>query len=119
MPGGIGLESVPYPLAFGERIPGQEVMQIVVALTHQHGPETGLLDAVLVPDFQGLLLEPLEQRRQAAGDAGIDALFVDHWVLGIGGDEGPLTLKRRRKNATVARAAGATPCYVVRGNQNR
>src|SRR5580704_9749441 len=51
VPGRIGLEGVPDPLAFGERVPGQEVMQIVVALAHQHGPETGLLDAVLVPDF--------------------------------------------------------------------
>src|ERR1700733_3188012 len=78
VPGRIGLESVPDSLAFGERVPGQEVMQIVVAVAHQHGPEAGLLDAVLVPDFQGLFLEPLEQCRQPARDAGIDALFVDH-----------------------------------------
>src|SRR5580700_323020 len=81
VPGWIGLEGVPYTLAFSERVPGQKVMQIVVAVAHQHGPETGLLDAVLVPDFQGLLLEPLEQCRQPAGDAGVDALFVDHGVL--------------------------------------
>jgi len=42
-------------------------MQILAALTYQHGPETGLLDAVLVPDFKGVLLKPLEQRRQLAG----------------------------------------------------
>ena len=48
----VGLEGVPFLLAIGERFPGQHVVQIVVAVADQHGPEAGLLDAVLVPDFQ-------------------------------------------------------------------
>src|SRR5580700_259560 len=51
VPRWVGLKYVPDSLAFGERVPGQQVMQIVVAVAHQHGPEAGLLDAVLVPDF--------------------------------------------------------------------
>ena len=55
-------------------------MQIVVAVTDQHRPETGLLDAVLLPDFQRVLFETAKQRRQLAGNATLDALFVDHEI---------------------------------------
>ena len=39
-------------------------MQVVVAVADQHGPEPDLLDAVLVPNFQRVVFEPFEQRRQ-------------------------------------------------------
>src|SRR5580704_5695889 len=81
VPGRIGLKYVPYPLALGERFPSKHVMQVLAALADQHGPKAGLLDTVLGPDFKRVLLEPLEQRRQPAGDAGVDALFVDHGFL--------------------------------------
>src|ERR1700691_5729369 len=62
----VGLECVPFLFTVGERVPNEHVMQVLAAVAHQHGPETGRLDAVLVPDFQSLLLEPLEQNRQPA-----------------------------------------------------
>src|SRR5258708_1647257 len=72
VPGRIGLERVPFLFTVGERLPRQHVMQVVVAVADQHGPEASLLEAVLVPEFERVLLEALEQRRQPAGDAGID-----------------------------------------------
>jgi hypothetical protein len=55
--------------------------EIVVAVADQHGPEAGLLDAVLLPDLDGGGLEPLEQRRQAARQASVHAILVDHGGL--------------------------------------
>src|SRR5580704_3426847 len=81
VPSRIGLERVPFLFAVGERFPNQHVVQVLAAIADQNGPKAGLLDAVLFPDFQSLLLETLEQRRQPAGDAGVDALFVDHDFL--------------------------------------
>src|SRR5581483_808978 len=74
-------------LALGQRFPGQEVVQILVAVADEHGPEAGLPDAVLLPDLGRVVLEALEQRRQAAGHAAIDAILVDHgrsprWTTG-------------------------------------
>src|SRR5258705_11849013 len=68
----IGLERVPLLLAFGKRFPGEEIMQVVVAVAEQHGPEAGRADAVFLPDIERLALEALEQRRQLARNALID-----------------------------------------------
>src|SRR5581483_3445168 len=86
-PGRVGLERGPLLLALGQRFPGQEVVQILVAVADEHGPEAGLPDAVLLPDLGRVVLEALEQRRQAAGHAAIDAILVDHgrsprWTTG-------------------------------------
>src|SRR5579883_1640531 len=78
VPGGIRLKRVPLRLAIGKRVPGKHVMQIMIAVADQDGPEAGLFDAVPLPDFQRVVLEPAEQRRQSAGNATVDALFVDH-----------------------------------------
>jgi len=56
---------------------------VLAAIADQHGPKTSLLDAVLFPDFQSVLFQALEQRRQPAGNAGVDALFVDHGFLSL------------------------------------
>src|SRR5580658_9614343 len=77
-PGRIGGKRVPLLLALGERFPDEQIMQVVVAVTDQHGPEADLLDAVLFPDLQGMVFEPLEQRRQPVGYAGVDAQLVNH-----------------------------------------
>ena len=53
----------PHALALGERFPGEQIMEVVVAVADQHGPESGLPDAVLVPELEGVILETLEQRR--------------------------------------------------------
>src|SRR4029079_17502381 len=80
VPLGVGLECVPLLLALGERLPSQQIMQVVVAVADQHGPEAGRPDAVLLPDVEGLGFEPLQQSRQLAGNALIDAKLVDHRV---------------------------------------
>src|ERR1700733_12597115 len=79
-PGRVGLERAPYLFALGERFPGEQIMQVVAAVADQHRPEAGVADAVLLPDLQRVILEPLEQSRQLAGDTLIDAEFVDHCV---------------------------------------
>src|SRR5215204_2905276 len=48
----IGLERVPLLLALGQRLPGQHVVQVVVAIADQHGPEAGRPDAMLLPDVE-------------------------------------------------------------------
>src|SRR5882757_100209 len=74
----IGLERVPLLLAFGKRLPGEQIMQVVVAVADQHGPETGRADAVLLPDVERLGFEALEQSRELPRNALIDAKLVDH-----------------------------------------
>src|SRR5205823_5305566 len=72
-------ELVPLLLALGERLPGQQIVQILVfAGTDQHRPKAGLTDAVPLPELERGGLEALEQRGQPAGDAVIDAKLVDH-----------------------------------------
>ena len=44
-----------------------------IKIWEKHGPEPGLLDAVLLPDLDRGGLEALEQGRQAAGQTGVDA----------------------------------------------
>src|ERR1700755_2567647 len=51
-PVGIGLERGPFLLAVGQRIPGDEISQFLVGGADQRRIEAGLLDAVLVPQFQ-------------------------------------------------------------------
>src|SRR5262249_34417755 len=51
---------------------------LLVGFPDQGGEETCLLDAVLLPELQRDGVEALEQRRQPAGHAAIDAHFVDH-----------------------------------------
>ena len=74
----VGHELAPLLLALGKRLPGQEIGQLLVGFTDQRREEPGLLDAVLLPELQRDRLEPLQERRQAAGHAAIDAHFVDH-----------------------------------------
>src|ERR1700722_1011426 len=62
----IGHESVPFLLAVGERLPGQQIGQLEVGLADQRGPEASLLDAVLVPKLERDVLKPLQQSRQPA-----------------------------------------------------
>src|SRR5262245_27493999 len=77
----IGLKRGPFLFAIGERIPGDEIGQLLIGGADQRGVEAGLLDAVLVPQFQRQRIEALHQRRQAARQAAIDAHFHDHWGL--------------------------------------
>src|SRR4051794_5699144 len=77
-PFGIIDEGAPARLAVAQRVPGQEISQIIAGRADHGGPETGLADAMLLPDTQRCSLEALEQRRHAAGQAGIDAQFVNH-----------------------------------------
>src|SRR5882757_9966060 len=80
----IGLERVPLLLAFGKRLPGKQIMQVVVAVADQHGPEAGRADAVLLPDVERLAFEALEQSRELPRNALIDAKLVDHVVSSLG-----------------------------------
>ena len=57
-------------------------MQILAAVSYQHGPEAGLLDTVLFPDFQRLLLEPLERRYRPLDPAALSASVGYIVVLG-------------------------------------
>src|SRR3569623_680959 len=86
VPFGIGHERAPLLLALGERLPGHEVGQLLVRLTDHGREEPGLLDAEPVPDLQCGGVEALQQRRQAAGHAAIDAHFVAHRLVlpGVG-----------------------------------
>ena len=65
----IGHEGAPLLLALGKQFPGQQIVQVVVAVADQHGPEP----AWRMPCFSQILsvmsLEPLEQVGQAAGKA--------------------------------------------------
>src|SRR5262249_2981651 len=75
----IARELGPLGLALGERLPGQEVVQVLVSAGPDHDrPESGLADAMAFPELERGGLEPLEQGRQPAGDAVIDAQLVDH-----------------------------------------
>jgi hypothetical protein len=71
----IGHEGVPFALALGEGIPGEEIDELLVALADHGGEEARLADAVLLPHAERLGLEPLQQRRQASGNAMIDPHF--------------------------------------------
>src|SRR5205814_4762470 len=61
-----------------ERLPFEHVVEILVRRPNRHGPETGLLDAVLFPERQGERVEPLDPVRQSSGNAVVDAQFVAH-----------------------------------------
>src|SRR5438128_150765 len=78
MPFGVGLEGVPFALALGERLPLQKIVERLARFADQRRPEPGLADPVLVPQFEGDRVKPLDQVRQASGDAVIDAQLVDH-----------------------------------------
>jgi hypothetical protein len=77
-PFGIALEGVPHALALGEVLPFEEIVEGLVALADQHGPEPDLADAVLLPELQRDRLETPVEVRQATGRAMIDAKFVEH-----------------------------------------
>jgi hypothetical protein len=62
----------------------RKVVEVVVALADLRRPEAGVADAVLLPELEGNGLKALEQRRQAAGNAGVDAQLVQHGVLSFG-----------------------------------
>jgi hypothetical protein len=49
--------------AVGERLPGEQIGQLLVGLADQRRPETGLLDAVFVPQLD----VTLENRCSKAG----------------------------------------------------
>jgi hypothetical protein len=77
-PLGVGLERIPQAFALGEVLPCQEVGKLLVALAHERGPEADRADAVLLPELQGHGREALVEIRQLAGQAAVDAQFVDH-----------------------------------------
>src|SRR5258708_27869040 len=72
------MERGPFLLAVGKRGPGQEIGQFLIGLANQRREESGLLDAVLLPQFQRDRLKAFQQRRQPARQTTIDADFVDH-----------------------------------------
>src|SRR5450631_4465641 len=74
----VALECRPFLLAVGERFPCQQIGQFLIGFADQRSEETGLLDAVLLPQFQRDGLEALQERRQPARQATIDAGFVNH-----------------------------------------
>src|SRR5581483_9467570 len=80
-PVGIAHERRPFLLALGQRLPLQQVVEILVRMADHDGPEAGLAYAVLRPERQRGALEALQQRRQPARDAMVDAEFVDQAFL--------------------------------------
>src|SRR5439155_1153848 len=81
MPFRVGLEGVPLLFAVGERVPFQQVIERLVRVADQRGPKPGLMDAVLLPQRQRDRVESLQQIRQTARHAVIDAQFIDHGAL--------------------------------------
>src|SRR5436305_11851452 len=67
-----------------ERLPFEHVVEILVRRPDRHGPETGLLYAVLFRKRQGERVEPLDQVRQTRGNAVVDAKFVEHVISSLG-----------------------------------
>src|SRR5579862_3136005 len=59
----IGHERIPPLLAVGERLPRQQISQLLIGLADERGPEAGLLDAVLVPQLESHVLKSLQQSR--------------------------------------------------------
>src|SRR5262245_63419388 len=77
----IAREFVPLGFALGERLPGEKVVQILIAaIPDQNGPEPGLPDAVPLPQLERRGLEALEQCWQSPGHTVINPQFVDHGV---------------------------------------
>src|SRR5258708_11041567 len=78
-------------------------MQVLIAaVTDQNRPKSGLPDAVPLPEPERRVLEPLEQRRQPAGDAVIVAQFIDHGRLILGAKRPTLTAARRKAIGCIA-----------------
>src|SRR5262249_18277846 len=71
-------ERTPFCLAFGQRLPSEEIGQLLVGETDQRGEKAGLPDAMLLPQLQCDRLEPLQERRQPSRHTVIHAHFVDH-----------------------------------------
>ena len=69
----VGLERIPLLLALGQRFPGQQVMQVIVAVADEHRSETRRPDAMSFPEIERGALETLEQSGQAARYASVDA----------------------------------------------
>src|SRR5262249_52910640 len=82
-PGWIGGESRPFLLALGQGLPGQEVGEALIALTHQSREEPSLADAMPVPQRHRMVGEPPKQRWQSAGQALVDSKLVDHGLSEI------------------------------------
>src|SRR6185312_462024 len=80
-PLGIAHEPGPFLLALRQRLPLQHVVEVLVRVADGDGPEAGLADAVLRPERQRGALEALQERRQTARDAMVDAEFVDQAFL--------------------------------------
>src|SRR5690606_5684368 len=77
-PFGVGGKGVPALLALGQAFPFQQVVKIVVVLAHLHRPEAGMTDAMFFPELERDGLEALEQMGQLAGQATVDAKFMQH-----------------------------------------
>src|SRR5262249_49106841 len=75
-------ELIPLHLALSERLPREEIAEVLVAAgTDQHRPEPGLPDAVSLPELERCRFEPLQQGWKSPGHAVVDAQFIDHGCL--------------------------------------
>ncbi len=79
----VGLKGGPFFVAFGERFPFEQVVQILIGIADRDRPESRLADTVAFPDFERDRIEAVEQRRQASGETVIDAEFVNHEDLPV------------------------------------
>src|SRR5438270_13813425 len=80
----IGLEPGKSLRPIIERLPFEHIVEILVRRPDRHGPETGLLDAVLFPERQGERVEPFDQIRHTPGNAVVDPKFVEHVISSLG-----------------------------------
>jgi hypothetical protein len=70
----IGDESRPFRLTLGQRFPGEEIGEAIAVFANRRGEKPGLADAMPLPDGQRLVGKALEQSRQPARQAVIDAV---------------------------------------------
>lgn len=69
---------IPPLLPVRHALPRQHIRQVVAVGPHERGPESDLLDSVLLPDTQCMILKTCEQIGHTAWDRRVDAEFVDH-----------------------------------------
>src|SRR5215813_3685438 len=87
-----------------EGFPFEHVIKVLVRRPDRHGPEPGLLDAVLLPEGQGERVEPLYEIGKAAGYAVINPQFVDHILSFFG----CWSLEKAQRNRASTQAAASS-----------